>query len=70
MKLVEKLEYLQDNHMSEWLKTRQIVECELSDQQTIFCICGRLATGLHESRCRRFRDKVTSETVKRLKHLL
>lgn len=70
MKLAEKLDYIQDNHFSEWLKTRQAVSFELSDRQTMFCVCGRLATGLHESSCRRFNNKVNSETVKRLKHLI
>jgi len=62
--LVEKLEYLSKNHFSEWLKTRQEVEHKLSDSQEMFCICGKLATGLHESTCRRFNNKVTNETVK------
>jgi hypothetical protein len=34
------------------------------------CLCGRLATGLHENGCRRFKNAVNSETVKRLKNLL
>lgn len=69
MKITEKLEYLQTNHFSEWLKTRQEVEDELSNKQSMFCLCGRLATGLHERNCKRFRNKVISETVKRLKKL-
>jgi len=69
MKLTEKLNYLQNNHMGQWLKIRQDVENELSNQQEMFCICGRLATGLHEQNCRKFNNKITSETVKRLKHL-
>lgn len=70
MKLPEKLEYIQDHHFSEWMKTRQVVLDELSAKQSMFCICRRLATGFHESGCRQFQNKVTSETVKRLKHLL
>jgi hypothetical protein len=70
MKLAEKLEYLQDNHFDDWLTTRQKVDIELSDRQSMFCVCGRLATGFHEKGCRRFNDKVNSETIKRLKHLL
>lgn len=67
--LQEKLKILQDEHMGDWLKTRQAVENELSEKNSMFCVCGRLATGLHESNCRRFKDKVTKETVSRLKHL-
>ena len=70
MKLTEKLTKLQDNHFSEWLKTKQEVSNELSDKQSMFCLCGRLATGLHENGCRRFNNKVTTEVVKRLSHLL
>ena len=40
---------------------------ELSEQQTMFCCCGKLATGLHEIRCRKFADKVRKETLKRWK---
>jgi hypothetical protein len=70
MKIQEKLEILQNKHMSEWLKTRQEVEDKLSKGNAMFCFCGRLATGLHERCCRKFQNKVTSETVKRLSHLL
>lgn len=52
---------------NEWYAARRQVEAELSDQQPIFCLCGRLATGLHESGCKRFQDKVTRETKKRIK---
>lgn len=70
MKIGEKLNYLFDNHLSELLKTRREVEDELSKKQAVFCVCGALATGLHESYCRKFRKKVDSEAVKRMKHLL
>ncbi len=70
MKMFEKLDYIQNNHMGDWLKTRREVEDELSERQSMFCICGRIATGLHEMNCKRFRNKITSETVKRLKHLI
>lgn len=70
MKIQEKLKYLQDNHFSEWLKVRQETENELSDKQSMFCLCGRLATGLHERSCSKFRNKVTSETLKKLEPLL
>lgn len=70
MKLAEKLEYLQTNRMSMWLETRAKVFEELSDKQQFMCICGRLPSGLHERSCTKFNNKVTSETVKRLKHLL
>ena len=70
MKNHEKLAYLKDNHFQLFLTTRREVFNELSDSQTTFCCCGRLATGLHESHCIRFNNKVNAETIKRLKHLL
>lgn len=70
MRLPEKLEYLQEHHFGEWLDMRRKVDIEISDRQPMFCLCGRLATGLHERSCSRFNNKVNSETVKRLKHLL
>lgn len=70
MKLAEKLEYLQTTNMSIWLETRTKVFEELSDKQQFMCICGRLPSSLHERSCTKFNNKVTSETVKRLKRLL
>jgi hypothetical protein len=70
MNIQQKLDYLQTNFLGEWLKIRQEVENELSDRQTMFCICGRLATGFHERGCRKFQKKVAIETVKRLDNLL
>ena len=69
MKLTEKLNYIQNNYFGEWLKTRKEVEDEKSNSQSMFCLCGRLATGFHESGCKKFQNKITSETIKRLKHL-
>lgn len=70
MKKSEKLEVIKNKNLGLFVKTRQQVFNELSDQQTMFCCCGKLATGLHESYCRRFNDKVDSETIKRLDFLL
>ena len=70
MKLQEKLTHLQDSHFGEWLSKRREVADEISDKQSMFCVCGRLATGLHESNCRKLANKITNETVKRLEHLL
>ena len=70
MKLIEKIDYLQENHFGEWVNTRKNCENEISDRQSMFCICGRLATGLHESGCRKFNNKVNTETVKKLSHLI
>lgn len=70
MKYEDKLEYLQATHIVVFVKTRQEVFDELSEQQTMFCCCGKLATGLHEAHCQKFKRKVNSETIKRLSDLL
>ena len=70
MKKHEILAYLKDADFGLFVKTRQMVFDELSDQQTMFCCCGKLATGLHESNCTKFNNKVDAETIKRLSYLL
>ena len=70
MKKYEKLEYLKNADFGLFVKTRQIVFDELSDQQTMFCCCGKLATGAHESRCSKVNNRVLTETIKRLSCLL
>lgn len=70
MKKTEKIDYLQENHLREWVETRAKIEQELSDAHDIFCECGYLATGGHESSCRKFKNKIMNETIKRLSHLL
>lgn len=66
----EKIRTLQSKHLPEWLKTRQIIDSEFSQKQEMFCICGKLATGLHERSCRKFNQLVNKETMKKLTHLL
>lgn len=70
MKQSEKIETLRQNHLSEWMKARKIVDDELSRKQSTFCVCGKLATGLHEMNCRKFNQLVNKETAKKLNHLL
>ncbi len=65
----DKLNYLIENHFKEWINTRNKVELKVSTQNAVFCICGKLATGLHERSCRKFNDKVNSETIKSLEYL-
>lgn len=70
MKLTEKLTYLQENHFGEWLNVRRRCQEDVSQMYPMFCVCGKLATGLHESGCRKFQNKVTTEAVKKLSDLL
>lgn len=69
MKLKEKHAYLVDNHLSEWISARQKANDLVSKQYPIFCICGRLCTGLHEQSCSRFKNRVNSVAIKSLEHL-
>lgn len=58
MKRQEKIDYLWANHSKEWLKCRQEAYEHLSNLQSVFCCCGKLATGYHERHCRKFNAKV------------
>ena len=66
----DKIQDLKIHFMKEWNSTRIKVFDELSDNQSMFCCCGKLATGLHESNCRKFNAKVDAETVYRLREKL
>lgn len=70
MNRIQKINYIYDNHFGQWLSERRKVDEELSDKQGMFCMCGRLATGLHENNCKRFQNKINNETIKRLSYLL
>lgn len=65
----EKLKTIQEKDYNLFVKTRREVFDELDKQYSMFCCCGRLATGLHMRNCKKFNDKVTSATIKRLEHL-
>lgn len=70
MKYQEKLDLLKQSHPREWVDEYRTVENEVSTSQSMFCVCGQLATGLHEGRCKKFNDLVSRKTVQRLKHLI
>ena len=70
MNQAEKKHYLYENHFRLWADTRVKTEDEVSSNQSMRCVCGRLATRFHEMNCTRFQNKVDSETIKKLKHLI
>ena len=70
MKKSEKLDFLKNNHFDLFSATRREVFDELSNRQTAFCCCGRVAMVSHERHCAKFNGKVDAETIKRLSHLL
>lgn len=63
----QQIEAIKDKDLSLWVETRNSVFEILSCQQSMFCCCGKLATGLHEQNCRKFNENVDKETVNRLK---
>lgn len=68
--ILKKQEMLKALNLSLYVRTRKEVFNELSDNQTMFCCCGRLATSLHERNCSKFNNKVEKETIKRLSYQL
>lgn len=66
----QKLSYLCQADLGLFVKTRQNVFDELSEQQIMYCCCGKLATSLHEEHCVKFKNKVADEVIKRLSYLL
>ena len=70
MKQQERLEKIKNEQFSLYFTERIKVFNELSDAQPMFCCCGRLASGLHESNCRKFNKKVDFETLKRVEEKL
>lgn len=68
-KKTERINFLQKYAFNDWLKARQEADQEVSDEHNMFCVCGKLCTGLHERYCQRFKNKVDSRAVEKLKHL-
>ena len=46
---------------------REKAEQQISEEHPITCVCGRLCTGLHETRCAKFKKAVDRRTNKILK---
>lgn len=53
---------LKDN--PDYIQVRGYVLNALSVAQAMFCVCGKFATGLHESHCKKFNDTVDFITYK------
>lgn len=70
MNFTDKKKFLIKNFQSDYVKTRREVFNALSNQQAVFCICGKIASGFHEDRCSKFNALVDKETVKKLEHLI
>lgn len=66
----QKILKLKSEFFPVWLKTYDECSEEVSNEHSMFCVCGKLATGLHESSCAKFRKEVEKRTVNKLEHLL
>lgn len=66
MRIAEKVEFLKTHFYTHWVAVRKEVDEEVSSNQPMKCVCGRLATGLHESYCRKFITKVDNTTAKKM----
>jgi len=50
-----------------YILARKKAEQQISDEHPLYCVCGRLCTGLHETRCAKFKKAVDRRTDKILK---
>lgn len=70
MKIQEKIDWLKTHFFADWMKTRIEAEHQVSNEHTMFCVCGKLATGLHELYCSKFRKAVDARCVELMKDRL
>lgn len=62
--------YLNHYHWRYYQDKKSEIEGQMDDEYPIFCICGKLATGLHTMSCRRWRNHLTMHTVQTMKDML
>lgn len=70
MKFIDKKKFLIKNYRDDYVNARREVFNALSNKQAILCVCGKIASGLHEDRCSKFNALVDKETVKILEYLI
>lgn len=66
----EKLNYLKERHYDDYKKAREEAIQIVDNKFPIICCCGRIASGLHTSRCREFQKQVDNEIIRLLNKLL
>ena len=69
-RLIKRTTSIQRVDWKEWIMARDGEFARLSDMQSMWCCCGKLATGLHEQRCKQFQNMVDLATIEKLKHLI
>lgn len=70
MTLNEKIEYLQEKYFTKWCEIRLSIAEKTADEQPLFCVCNKLATGLHEMTCRKLQKLINKKTVEALQEFL
>lgn len=66
----QKVNYLMENHRSEWTRVYYPMCENVEDSLGMKCVCGRLATGLHFRNCNKLKKRIIKLTFNELKSLL
>lgn len=70
MKMQEKIDWLKTHFFADWMGTHIEAEHQVSNEHPMFCVCGKLSTGLHELRCTKFKKAVDLRCVELMKDKL
>ena len=65
----EKIRWLIQHAPGSYARARAKAEHELDGLTPMFCFCGALATGLHTSRCKKFRSRMNTLIINELKEM-
>lgn len=63
---IKRMQEVQDKDFNSWLVARQKAWDELSEKYSMFCVCGKLCSGLHENGCKRFQDAINLRAIKNM----
>lgn len=66
----KKLEILWQEHHDAYCKAREEAISKMDELTPMFCVCGKLATGLHTNNCRKFQSKVDDLVIAKIGNLI
>lgn len=66
----QKEAYLRHYHGNLFQKKKNEIEAQMDDEHQMFCLCGKLATGLHTMYCNKWKNHLTTHTLQALKERL
>lgn len=66
----QKLQMLWQTHFEEYNKARKEAQDTLDELTPMFCFCGKIASGLHTSHCKKFQSKLNDLILSKCGHLL